>query len=98
MNIQISKSAADAMVDSIEFAISQLESNYHDDIWYLLHGNQALVSTRRAIEDLQMIRVTYMLAARKAAAAEATQSTATARANTVRMLREQSKLHSAHRA
>jgi hypothetical protein len=66
MQVQISTEAAQAVVDSIEFAISTLTSLYDSDE-LASHMELGLADIRRSIEDLQMIRVSYMLIQRNAA-------------------------------
>jgi hypothetical protein len=65
MTIEISKLAADAMVDGVELAIAIITDVYehHDTHEY----PASLADLRVCIETLQMIRVSYMLAARNAA-------------------------------
>jgi hypothetical protein len=64
MKIEISKLAADAMVDSLEYALKTLEEIHASDE---LDDVYRLAQLRTAIENLQMIRVSYMLASRNAA-------------------------------
>lgn len=64
MPIHISPSDAKAVVDSIELAISVLEERYHDCAPFSIIPDREI---RKAIEDLQMMRVSYLLIARRAA-------------------------------
>lgn len=65
MQIQVSAEAANAIVDSLEFAIEILQQQHDAELPLFTDVN--ISHLRRSIEDLQMIRVSYMLIARNAA-------------------------------
>ena len=67
LQIQITKTDADAMVDSLETAIRIAQHEYNNESEIGEATQFMLADLRRCIESLQMIRVTYMLASRNAA-------------------------------
>jgi hypothetical protein len=61
--IEISAEAATTVVDSLELAIEILEDTYHE--YDPSTDANYVYQIRRSIEELQMIRVSYMILARK---------------------------------